>query len=584
MDQKLIIEDDEVNAQRWHVRGITIDPKRLVGQYYIPLLSDDDLLQLFPGQDTVDFLNNEKTGSVELSMFRSCRMMCTEGIETSSGKMLGQMRLRRFLVKFFSSESMWYVIASQIVINRFSGAAKNFLVAVATLREVEDKAKILVRGSKSTSFGGFWWEYVYSVINKNAKGKIEVWKYDQAEKNKTTTFKLSNITVKEVTVQGFYDGNGEGFTHLIDDAYEPGVGLVQIVPVCGVYSLKSRKDLSDNGILFAHNTETRIFVPPLHPKKFFDCTCKNCVYASKVTVEYESAVYVRDILEAWEGGIHPTKVTSDLREKLNLMKNISAKPQVELDTPALVRAAISLTDTFPMKAVASRTVALSESFRLRASHYTHGRGFTEMEAEGEVYPDFEGKKCVFRGCDPSILQRTNIRLMNPRTEDIPDYSFAVGIDAFTASADAERIVSKGVESFPGWKEEKAITISGHVWQVFCREPFIVPPPGKYTERDSESVSFFRDVFSLGPHFSILWDGKMVKESGDNTVKQLLNLRICHRKDPTSFLTQLKGELSYKDIKKRCVAEGYDPPSISALRAFAIVEKRGEQFVWKFRKR
>lgn len=292
----------------------------------------------------------------------------------------------------------WYENMSRVFNYCCRGQLKNFLVCVGTYMTGLQSVRIAVRGSKAQSTGGRAYAYYASMLAQTHE-HVLIDLYDVGEQQAVQ--KYENCTINHIS--SYYQGRGEGYDVMIDDAYVPGEGVQPFVPVSQYWSLK---DHTGDITPFFHHHEGRRFshVLTLQNNTFSSCNCPLCIMKGYIARLFPSpAVQFATMENVFInlGGFQcqKTQLGSDL-SVLSLFTHNLEKGVVYLATPQLRRCAIALKTQ--LHTPHPYVVGLINNKLKVTQEYVHTRGFKPMS--GGVAPDYlQGKQITCVGMSVSEL-------------------------------------------------------------------------------------------------------------------------------------------------------------------------------------
>jgi hypothetical protein len=299
-----------------------------------------------------------------------------------------------------------------------TGQVKNFLVALRTYSgdDSRKKVKVLLKGSKYSSESGAWIQS-YGMFLASTHREVEIHCYDKGEIDGEEEFYIpygqeeSHLTIFHIGK--FYEGRGEGFDVLVDDAFVQ--GSITMSPNTPYWSLKN----PGTGTRFFSPTETRVFSHNLGSVKIkVTCHCPVCELLVTICTTFGQFHGLKGMLVSIGAPICDNmEFKGDQQAKSHLRMELHKFPSVLLAEPYQHRAAIALTDELPIKTVGGPLEIQKSSDRLErvfSSDFTHTVGFCS-EYETIDYSHFSGKNVRFYGVDSNILGSTRLDMTQPCT-------------------------------------------------------------------------------------------------------------------------------------------------------------------------
>jgi len=325
--------------------------------------------------------------------------------ESKEGKLVTSSRL----IKTFKGVpgERWFHAAKKFL-TMPNGQVKNFLVACRTFWGGQEKVKVMVKGSRSVSHGGGW-HFYYAAHLMHVCKDVEIHFVDPNEQNDEYFFETPTQKVRLVWSSALYEGRGEGFDVLIDDAWEPVSGIVPMQPVSKYYSLKGIEEETDARFVpFLHARETRFFShTPVDSKS--PCSCCVCHTISQVASSFEHYEFLRHACTVLDHntGCLRTAYDHDLKAKGDLLRSLMKKTTITIQRPVDVRAVMSLVETERITFLEGNTIQASVEAERKHDRFLHNESFGQTaEYQAEVYPWLEGKNVIFCGVNPAVIGTT----------------------------------------------------------------------------------------------------------------------------------------------------------------------------------
>jgi len=381
-----------------------------------------------------------------------------------------------------------------------NGQVKNFLVAVRTLAMHTGSVRVCVRGSKAHQGGGIWHMYFLAYL-RHYHSHVHVDFYDLNEIAEVYSSEDGKLTAK--WIPRFYEGKGEGYDALVDDAFEEDV--VDLVPTVKFFSLKGRQ-AQKGYVPFLHPSETRFFSTTLVGSQK-RCPCAVCRVCSESTTTLAEFQWLRDqcvvlghpSCNPYDGRTFYVR-GNDLQRKGEVLRDLLKSPVVLMEGPSDARAIVTLTEEQHVEIFGSSgRAAINPNYRLVKTQLQYGKAPTGDEVEEVVFRRVEGKNVIFVGVDASILGSTHVRsdLTKP-----PEIAFCQTVDMALLAVRAPVLYVGGtISSIKRLVNYKA---TGVKWRsmhelLYVQGPELEVQLGRFYDGEELSPSkMFRRVEDYGP--------------------------------------------------------------------------------------
>lgn len=426
-----------------------VERKRMVYSSSIPFLSKEDIFLRW-GVPPDDEVYVKMTG-------RNVWVLPMVAEEISplyvkvQGRMVGATLLDRSAREVFNKKN-WFEVYRDLQV-LVPGPVKNFLVAVRTWTGTpQANLRVLIRGSKAVSKGGLW-HNAFGLWLLRSVENVHIDLYDQGEVPQEVVLRYDNETryCQLVHHVGLYEGKGETYDVVIDDAYDAAEHApVKWQPVSEFYSLK----VHGQGKPFLHQTESRYFSH--EPVNTFrsPCPCNVCGVCSSMSRTYGDFTFLRGMCTVFGAGPCALReMWEDLSHKGRVFSDIMSLPSKMIVLPGDFRGVMALLDEVPIVAYGPHEVglAMKDDVRLEISDYKHKEGFVVTESLRRiVYPWLVGRKVSFVGVNPAVLGATKILygLSTKRGHDV--IVFANSMETLLSGVLPEVVYLPMVESIVGY--------------------------------------------------------------------------------------------------------------------------------------
>lgn len=287
-----------------------------------------------------------------------------------------------------------------------NGQVKNFLVACRTVVGKGEQIKICVRGSKSQQGGGIWHKY-FALFCSLKYSSVFVDFFDPNEIDASWTLEEPRLSCQWFARA--YEGRGEGYDVVVDDAWVPGEGVIDLLPISRVFSLKGVDNDKRAGFVpFLHTGETRTFS---HPGSSFasPCPCMVCRCISSSVECFSHYSFLRSLCTRLGHTTSCGRVPGmhDISSCGDLLRELETRTSVQLSRPSLIRVLMSVSEEVPLSFTGGKEVFLDRSKAVSFVPLVHGEGHLSPVADSsDIVPWLMGKKATFVGVDPSVFGRT----------------------------------------------------------------------------------------------------------------------------------------------------------------------------------